>query len=148
MLYLSHMKRKNMKLSVLPICLLFIVGLTFSSFGDILCVSDSGHIKVESICNPCCDETANPCFLNKTDFGHEHHDSCDNCSDLSLESPKILDRLSNSDFGLVNFSSNSLHLFSVNNDLTISSQRYRNKELSYTISKEVDILISTTVIIC
>ncbi len=148
MLYLSLMKRKYMKLSVLPICLLFIVGLTFSSFGDILCVSDSGHIKVESICNPGCDEIISPCFSNKTDFGHEHHDSCDNCSDMSLEIPKILKRLSNSDFALVNFSSNSLYLVNYSNNYDISFQKFINKELSHTISKEVDILISTTVVIC
>lgn len=142
------MKLENLKISAWFFGLLFIIGLSSNSVGDVLCVNDDGHVKVESICTPCCDEPIEACVVSNPNKGHEHHDDCDDCSDLPLESHKRLERISSYDFGLIHYSSNLLYLVNFNIDYTNSFQKYRNKEFSHTFSKEVDILISTTVIIC
>ncbi len=47
-------------------------------------MGDDGHAKVESVCDPCCNDSEPACFLDELEANHDHHDDCVNCTDLPL----------------------------------------------------------------
>ena len=65
-------------------CLLFLTGITLSSFGNVLCLGDTGHIKTGSTCQPCYSDPEKACLFEQTAPEHDHHDECTNCVDLPL----------------------------------------------------------------
>ena len=67
-----------------PLCLLFVAGIAFGRGGDVLCLGDNGHARVESACQPCCGVVEEACVLADVDISHDHHKDCSNCIDLPL----------------------------------------------------------------
>ena len=67
-----------------PVCLLFVAGLALGSPCSVLCVGDDDHVKVESVCQPCCGDLETACSFTSSVSKHDHHDDCANCTDLSL----------------------------------------------------------------
>jgi len=67
-----------------PVCLLFVAGLALGSPGSVLCVGDDDHVKIESVCQPCCGDSETACNLTLSGSKHDHHDDCADCTDLSL----------------------------------------------------------------
>ena len=139
------MKNLISKITTWSVALFFIAGIGISSLGDVLCISDNGHIKVESFCNPCCEETTINCQLLAVDIAHEHHDDCSDCDDFSLESPKLLKRDS---YQTLNFSIALSHIKFIDSNQNI----LRYFQLSHINSlpnfKQNSFKISTTVLIC
>ena len=72
------------KLLTWPLCLLFIAGIALGKRGGALCVGDNGHFKVESVCQSCCGNPDEACFLVEANPAHDHHDDCANCTDHLL----------------------------------------------------------------
>jgi len=142
------MKLQNLKISACLVCLLFIAGLSSSSFGDVLCISDNGHVEIESVCTPCCLENANSCFLSKADTAHDHHEGCDNCSDLSLDSPKLRIRNVSPEIDINHNVYLSTPAFGYDNSCTFSDIDLFDVELFPPISDLSSLMISTTIIIC
>ena len=136
------------RVAILPLCFLLATGLTLGSFGDVLCIGDDGHIKVESVCQPCCGEADDFYFLTVSDSGQNHHHECVNCLDLSLDRPTWLRKDSRPAFCTIhNTSPSSLSLISC----------FDNTNSNYSLSSVTDcfpgrghsaVLISTTVLIC
>ncbi|MDF1543844.1 MAG: hypothetical protein P1R58_01935 [bacterium] len=69
------------------VCLLLFVGLNFGSFGGVLCVGGDGHLQVEPVCEPGCNEDDYACLPEVCDSESEDHQDCKSCSDLPLEGP-------------------------------------------------------------
>ena len=67
-----------------PVCLLFVAGLTLGNSGSVLCVGDDDHVKVESVCQPYCNDSEAGCILRQPGSNHDHHEDCANCTDLPL----------------------------------------------------------------
>ena len=68
-----------------PMCLIFLVGLTFSVTGYVLCIGDDGHTRFKTICLPCCSDAEEVCDVDVSDDISDEHSNCINCSDLSLD---------------------------------------------------------------
>ena len=66
------------------VCLLFCLGVCLSSSAGVVCLGDDGHVKVESLCQPCCGESIDECALENSESETDHHDCCGNCTDLPL----------------------------------------------------------------
>ncbi len=65
--------------------LLFTFGLAFNSSGAVLCVEESGHFKVESVCEPCGDDkTSNLLHQPRYASDDYNHTGCSNCTDMLL----------------------------------------------------------------
>jgi len=67
-----------------PLCLLFLGGLVLGNSGNVLCVSDGGHIKVESVCQSDPGDFEEVQILEHRSDVYEHHASCDDCTDVPL----------------------------------------------------------------
>ena len=65
-------------------CLIFLIVLTFSGTGYVLCVGDAGHIEFKTTGRPCCGKTKEICEVNVSDDFHSEHSDCSNCSDVEL----------------------------------------------------------------
>ena len=72
------------RIVIWSLCLLFVARLAFGSFGGVLCIADSGHVKVESACRPCIADAANSCIVAQPVTQHEHDNDCASCLDLPL----------------------------------------------------------------
>ena len=142
------MNRKISRFTSWQTCFLLLAGLTFGSFGEVLCIGDDGHVEIESACQPCCGKTGESCQVSLSTSSHEHHDSCDNCSDYSLDGPTWHRKQSHASFNaylvtslpLLSLTNNSYNSF-YDNDLATA-----NHSQPYNI--QVVASISTTVIIC
>ena len=66
------------------LCLFFLIGVTISGYSDVLCISDDGCVKIESICQPGYGEKDDCCFLTASADVYDHQDDCGDCLDLSL----------------------------------------------------------------
>lgn len=129
-------------------CLLLVAGTTLGSFGEVLCIGDDGHAKVEQMCQPCCGETDDSCFLTAFDGERDHHDDCYSCFDLPLDGPTWLRR--NPETAI-----NAFHIVSVPSQSF--SPCFDNGCSDYSLYAVRDflsnrdhsaLLISTTVLIC
>ena len=144
------MSRKFRRTNSWQMCLLILtlVGLTYSSFGDVLCIGEDGHIEIESTCQPCCGEPNDFCSTLESDAKHNHHDECDNCSDLSLDgqfwqrkqADSFLDNIKFTSFPSVNFDYIS-HKTDLKNSLSIARHSCPGRI-------QIAASISATVIIC
>lgn len=146
MLYLSKTKLGFMKATTLLICLFFIAGLVFSSFGAVLCVSGSGYIKVESINMLFLGDDIKFGALSESEFV-VHDDNAD-CVDFSLNSTTIHRKDNNTGMSVGSFV--ALPVFSFfkvfdNNQLNNiqSTAKYAQNIFAPSAS-----IISTTIIIC
>ncbi len=137
------MKSKIMKTTILLICLFFTVGLILSSFGTVLCVSDSGYIKVESV---------SPLFFDY-DFGSSTeseyivHDDKSDCVDFSLNSSTIHRKDNNTviydGYLFLKPTFSLFNVFNNNQDITQSNSKYVQPDFAQSAS-----IISSTIIIC
>lgn len=73
------------------LCLLFVTGITLSSFGYVLCLGDNGHIGTESVCHNCCSDPEEVCFFKQIPTDHDHHE-CRTCTDRPLIQDTFLHR--------------------------------------------------------
>ncbi len=73
------------------LCLLFVTGITLSSFGYVLCLGDDGHIRTESVHHPCCSDPEKVCLCEQTGTDHDHA-GCTNCTDRPLIQDSLLHR--------------------------------------------------------
>lgn len=64
------------------VCLLLLIGMTFSGQSDILCIGEDGRVEFESICLPCCTVSDTVCDNKLSKGQHEEHTSCSDCSDV------------------------------------------------------------------
>jgi len=74
------------------LCLLLTAGITLGSFGGVICLGENGHVKIESICSPDCNDSDQTCATDPAGEGADHHDDCVDCSDLPLYEPKWFKR--------------------------------------------------------
>jgi len=93
-LYSKLMKRTVQKIFVWPLSILLVISFFQIGSGDVLCIGEDGHIKIETECLPCCIETETICELTEQGDLHDEHDDCNNCSDLSPDCPLWSMRLS------------------------------------------------------
>lgn len=128
--------------------LFLIIGITSSGFSDVLCISDDGQIKLESICQPCDGESTDICLMATAANSHDHQDDCDNCSDLSMGGPSRLRKNSESDSSPIQIAFKSFHSFSPCSDNNFSNYGRIVAELSFCGQDHLVLLLSTTVIIC
>ncbi len=65
-----------------------------TSFGDIICIGENGHIEIEYANMPCCDDQNSSCL--QTDDSSlqtsNHTDCCENCLDIPLISAGFIKR--------------------------------------------------------
>ena len=142
------MNLRIQKIIAWPLRLFFIVGLTIAESGDVLCISDDGHIKIESICQPCCNTTDNVRLLTSSDSRHNHHDDCYNCSDLQLNGPIWYRQNSESISNIILIKSQPLFAFNHNTNSTRPiSSRFADTG-SFRGHDRSALMISTTVLIC
>lgn len=142
------MKKKFNKIITLSISFLFTTGITLGSLGNVICIGDDGHFKIESNCQPCCDETSDNCLLESSKNQHDHHDECKGCSDLSLYNPtfhrsnsKISDNSSTSKLLCSNNLIENINQFSTDFRL-FSNYMYRS------FPSQSSLELSSTVVIC
>ena len=88
------------KIIAWSLCLVFLTGITFAGNGNVLCIGNDGHIKVETICLPCCGEEE-VCKFEVTEDIHDEHNDCNNCYDLELTGSQWLKRSRSTDFDYV-----------------------------------------------
>ncbi|MCP4582227.1 MAG: hypothetical protein GY839_11480 [candidate division Zixibacteria bacterium] len=79
------MKLGFLKITAWSMCLIFIVGLSLSGTGYVLCIGDNGHIEFETSCMNCRGEAAEICKVNVSDDAQCDHSDCTNCSDVEIE---------------------------------------------------------------
>ena len=75
-------------------CMLLVSGFFTNSLAGVLCVSDGGHLKVETVCRPCCTEDDATCRTDAVSSPPDRHESCSNCTDLPLVEKTLAQRLS------------------------------------------------------
>lgn len=129
--------------------LIFIlVELTFGNFGEILCIGEDGHVKIESTCQPCCGEPDDFCSTIGIDINHDHHDNCDNCSDLQLDGRTWHRKHTAPLFAAIHFS--LLPTFSIDHTFLKTDSKYSLLFDRYSCfgRNQVSTSISTTVILC
>ena len=80
------MKRSIQKIMVWPLCLFLFIGVVIIGNFDTICIGGNGQVEFETECLPCCDKTTDICQLETENDFHEH-DSCHDCSDLSMDGP-------------------------------------------------------------
>jgi len=76
------------------VCLIFSSGIGINSITGVVCVGDDGHVKYESLCQPCCSGSATDCTLDEKQGEPDHHGCCGNCTDLSFFQDPLLKRIS------------------------------------------------------
>jgi|GEM_PF-3719231 len=82
------------KLVAWPLCLLLGFGLYVSSSSQVLCLGDSGHVKIETVhLNTCCDTECSTPAPEREDSDH----NCAGCSDIPLDSPRLWQRFRGTD---------------------------------------------------
>lgn len=130
------------------LCLFFLIGVTISGYSDVLCISDGGRVKIESICQPRYGEKADCCYLAASANVHDRQDDCDDCLDLSLGGPTWLRKNSGSVNSPMLIA--SLSLLSVSPCFDKNSSKYHrfNVTDSFPGQNHSILLISTTVLIC
>lgn len=78
-----------------PLRLMLVMGLVLASSGSVLCLGSGGHVKIESICQPCCGDDGAVCKVAETETDHDHRGACSDCTDvplvLSLRSSRLTD---------------------------------------------------------
>ena len=82
----------NRKILIFTVCLLFVLGLSASSLGGVVCVGGNGEMRVEAACEPCCEEPEAACTEDQDDCEPDHHDHCGDCTDLPLIQEKLTRR--------------------------------------------------------
>ncbi len=99
------MKLRLKKIIVITFCLLFLNGVIFSGYADIICIGEDGHFELETICLTSCTETETQSeqngSLNISDSQHtqhEKHNDCSNCSDVEVDNHLWSKRTSRVDF--------------------------------------------------
>lgn len=130
------------------LCLFFLFGTTISGYSDVLCISDGGRVKIESICQPGYEEKADCCFLAASANAYDHQDDCDDCLDLSVGGPTWLRKTFKSVNSPIHISSQfsqSLRFCVDNNSSNFS--RFAIAD-SFRRHNYLALLISTTVLIC
>ena len=133
------MNLRFQKIIALPMCLIFLIGMAFAGYSNILCISDNGHIKFKTFCLPCCGETEKIC---EADVPGESS----NCSDIEPDCPLWPKRIQNIDSNhLANFISSfntdaHLSLISAENDnsrIIMFHLAYGQSPPSYSIATTV-----------
>lgn len=130
------------------LCLFFLIGVTISGYSDVLCISDDGRVKIESICQPCYIEKDACCYLAASANVHDHQDDCDDCLDLSLGEPTWLRKNTGSDnspMHIISLSSQSVSPCFYDNFSKYSRFAVTNAFRGHNRSA---LMISTTVLIC
>ncbi len=131
----------------LPAILFFIALFTFGSIGDVICIGDDGHLKVESSCQPCCSEIVDSILLITSTNLHDYHDNCYNCSDLELDG-SVWNRQSTVSLNHYTLLQ-PVSLLSVDN-VVKNNSKYTDKTHTYIspVQNQISVVISTTVLIC
>jgi len=86
------------KIIAWPLCLIFLIGLTFSGYSDVLCISEDGQMELETLSLPCCDETGDFCEYNTSEEQHNKHNNCSSCLDVEHNNPLWTKRPQKTDF--------------------------------------------------
>ncbi len=91
------------KTMVGPVSLLLCLSLYVSSLGSVLCFADQGHVQVEPAhIQHCCDADEPTNGAKTTPVAPKDcHQDCVDCSDISLNSPQIWQRLRISDSPII-----------------------------------------------
>ena len=130
------------------LCLFFLFGVTISGYSDVLCISDGGRVKIESICQPGYIEKADCCILAASANVLDHQDDCDDCLDFSLGGQTWLRK----NFESFNFLMHiaSLSSLSVGPCFDNDYSKYSRFAVtdSFRSQDHLALLISTTVLIC
>jgi len=130
-----------------PLSLLFIAGLFLGSYGRVLCVGDEGHVKVESVCQPCCSDPEIESSLAHKNAGHDFHNDCGDCTDLPLDQNTLSYRLvtQKTDIGSVNVDCFPEFIASVGDQTTLVATAPTKVGPG---SPATELSISTTVLLC
>lgn len=120
-LYWSLMNLGFQKIIAYPICLIFLIGMVFTGDSNILCISDTGHIKFETFCLPCCGEA------NLPDEQQYEPEESSNCSDIELDCPLWSKRIQNID---PDHSTNFISLFNTDAHLVLISMDSGNSQIA------------------
>lgn len=131
-----------------PLCLLFVTGLAFGSHGSVLCISDDGHIIVESVCQPRYGEKTDCCFSATSANVDDHQNDGDDCLDLSLGGSTWLRKNFGSVYSPLHIA--SMSSLSVSSCFDNNSSKYSRFAVadSFRGQDRLALLISTTVLIC
>jgi hypothetical protein len=130
------------------LCLFFLFGVTISRYSDVLCISDNGRVKIESICQPGYGEIVDCCFLATSTNAYDNQDDCDDCLDLSVGGPTWLRKTIESVNSPMHIA--SLSSLSVSPCFDHNSSKYSRFAVadSFRGQNHLALLISTTVLIC
>ncbi len=63
---------------------MFLASQAMGNSGYVLCLSDTGHIKIESDCRPDKEFIAETAVLECAPGVHKYHVGCDDCTDVPL----------------------------------------------------------------
>ena len=67
------------------LCVIFLIGLTIVTSGDVLCLGDNGHVAIETQYLACCGEAEDHCQAGIPSNQHKDHNECNNCADINLD---------------------------------------------------------------
>jgi len=143
------MKLRRMKIAVWSMCLIFLVGLSFSGTGYLLCIGDDGHVEFKTRCLTCVDEAEEVCESKVSDDVHSEHSNCFDCYDIELVSQlssifiRYIDADHATDFDSVPLADSYLSPKSA----SIDNPQFIKFHLAYGQSPPL-ISIDTTVLLC
>jgi len=83
---------KTRTYSIWVLCLYFVASLTTGLHGSVLCIDANEGVKVEAICQPCCDEEEEVCEVTALGHDTEKHPRCVDCTDIPLIYESLLVR--------------------------------------------------------
>lgn len=78
------MNFRPQKIIIWPMCLIFLIGITFAGDRNVLCIGDNGLVKFEALCLPCCGEAEKTGEADLPGKLHNESDEYSNCSDIDL----------------------------------------------------------------
>jgi len=142
------MKTSRKKVVNCLIFLMLMAGITSSYLGGILCIGDNGHINIEFVSQQCCEETVESGLLMASDLGHERQSICGSCYDISLDSPRLLNRNPVSVFTAGCVYCLPLASFANEFDTNISYKSFRSTNYFQSDFRQSLAIISSTIIIC
>lgn len=128
--------------------LILVLGPTVGATGSVLCITADDHVRLESVCRPCCGTTVDAHSSAAVD--HESHDECFNCTDISVSHLVLRQRFSPALTNAVTVGGLISPVF-VQSDLRLRPPSGATDSLSLSTGfplSPLSVLLATTVIRC
>ena len=129
--------------------MVFMTGVSFSGYFDVLCIGDDGHLELETHCMSNCSDTEKNCENILPDDNNEEHSECSNCSDIELDQIHWSKRQQKVNLTEI-FKINSVTSANIGHLLPISGQEIKSLYRGYSIYGNILSILdkSTAVLRC